>query len=290
MIEIRDYDTPLSLDRGRSGEINDLPPELPSESDNQERIVTTLYAKPSTGQPLLNLAKLKKGVYEETTHLSLRSYILFSDIGRSVWKAALEINKNSTAELVKSSMLEEDKSWQVMIRNLDLTALVNSVRFRPMGKYQSTFYISIEIISKPALLMVFLREIMEVLNRKPWVDQSGELSWKNFTKKTSTSRKEVIEQWALFSGLPMLDPDDFEAIDARGMRCPRPTIELAKACRKVAAGSIIRVIADDLAFESEVRAWCDTTGNRLVELEKVGKETTATIEILEPKRGEINER
>jgi TusA-related sulfurtransferase len=78
-------------------------------------------------------------------------------------------------------------------------------------------------------------------------------------------------------------------IDARGMKCPRPIIELAKARRRLTPGSIIKVVADDLAFESDVRAWCETAGNRLVELEKSGKVTRATIEILESKRGGIDE-
>ena len=74
-------------------------------------------------------------------------------------------------------------------------------------------------------------------------------------------------------------------IDARGMKCPRPIIELAKIRRKVITGTIIHVIADDLAFESDVKAWCDTAGNRLIEMQKTGKVTEARIEILQGKKG-----
>lgn len=68
-------------------------------------------------------------------------------------------------------------------------------------------------------------------------------------------------------------------IDAIGMCCPRPIIELAKARRRLLPGSIINIIADDLAFESDVRAWCDTTGNCLLSLDKDGRKVTARIEI-----------
>ena len=78
-------------------------------------------------------------------------------------------------------------------------------------------------------------------------------------------------------------------IDARGMKCPRPIIELAKVRRKVSAGTIIHIIADDLAFESDVRAWCETAGNKLIDVQKIGKITEARIEILQGKFGGANE-
>ncbi len=69
-------------------------------------------------------------------------------------------------------------------------------------------------------------------------------------------------------------------IDAKGMRCPRPIIELAKARRKETVGTVFRIDADDLAFESDVRAWCDTTGNLLLSLDRNGELVTARIELL----------
>jgi len=74
-------------------------------------------------------------------------------------------------------------------------------------------------------------------------------------------------------------PDSTILIDARGLKCPRPIIELAKARRQHPSGSILRILADDLAFESDVRAWCDTTGNLLVALEADGGAIAATIEL-----------
>ncbi len=59
-----------------------------------------------------------------------------------------------------------------------------------------------------------------------------------------------------------------EIIDARGLKCPRPIIELAKLRRRVAGPAIVEVTADDLAFESDVRAWCSTTDNKLISVER----------------------
>ena len=68
-------------------------------------------------------------------------------------------------------------------------------------------------------------------------------------------------------------------IDARGMKCPRPIIELAKARRQAAPGSVIVIIADDLAFESDVKAWCETTLNHLESFSTAGETHTARIRL-----------
>lgn len=66
-------------------------------------------------------------------------------------------------------------------------------------------------------------------------------------------------------------------IDARDMACPRPIIELAKLRRRRPEGCEVRIAANDLAFESDVRAWCETTRNPLVELLHEGTTVIATI-------------
>ncbi len=69
-------------------------------------------------------------------------------------------------------------------------------------------------------------------------------------------------------------------IDARGLKCPRPIIELAKARRQHPPGTVLLIQADDLAFESDVRAWCETTGNLLLELQSANGQSQAKIELI----------
>jgi TusA-related sulfurtransferase len=76
----------------------------------------------------------------------------------------------------------------------------------------------------------------------------------------------------------MEDVQEIE-LDCRGMKCPRPIIELAKAKRNASEGSIIKIIADDLAFESDVKAWCQTTGNKIIDFNKEENIVKASIEI-----------
>ncbi len=68
-------------------------------------------------------------------------------------------------------------------------------------------------------------------------------------------------------------------IDAKGQRCPRPIIELAKARRSLSAGDEIHIVADDPAFENDLKAWCETTQCTIAEMTKEEKTITALITI-----------
>ena len=68
-------------------------------------------------------------------------------------------------------------------------------------------------------------------------------------------------------------------IDCLGTKCPRPIIEIAKAARRLDPGSVLQVLADDLAFESDVRAWTECTQAELVSLEKNGDRVSVKIKV-----------
>lgn len=45
-------------------------------------------------------------------------------------------------------------------------------------------------------------------------------------------------------------------LDCRGLRCPRPVIELARAVADLPAGSRVAVVSTDPASRTDVPAWC----------------------------------
>jgi tRNA 2-thiouridine synthesizing protein A len=49
-------------------------------------------------------------------------------------------------------------------------------------------------------------------------------------------------------------------LDCRGMRCPQPVIELAKAWPAVEVGATVELLSDDPASEADVPAWCRMRG------------------------------
>ena len=73
----------------------------------------------------------------------------------------------------------------------------------------------------------------------------------------------------------MIDPPaEFAAwptdsrLDCRGMRCPRPIIELALAAAR--STDELLLLADDPATEVDVPAWCRMRGATLVDWGRVG--------------------
>ncbi|MFI7589502.1 sulfurtransferase TusA family protein [Spongisporangium articulatum] len=54
-------------------------------------------------------------------------------------------------------------------------------------------------------------------------------------------------------------------VDARGLRCPKPVIELARAARGSAPGTEITVLHTDPAAPGDIAAWCRMRGHTLVD-------------------------
>lgn len=59
-------------------------------------------------------------------------------------------------------------------------------------------------------------------------------------------------------------------LDCRGLACPRPIIELARAVVTVEVGDTVSVTADDPAARADVQAWCRMRGH-----DYAGEETAA---------------
>ena len=57
-------------------------------------------------------------------------------------------------------------------------------------------------------------------------------------------------------------------IDVKGLQCPQPIVETARAVNKAQSGDLIVVESTDEGFSSDIKAWCDKTGNELVKNEK----------------------
>ena len=61
-------------------------------------------------------------------------------------------------------------------------------------------------------------------------------------------------------------------LDLKGLLCPMPVVKLAMAIKGIAVGDIIEAYATDPGVMADIPAWCRTTGNELVTLEKLEKQ------------------
>ena len=59
------------------------------------------------------------------------------------------------------------------------------------------------------------------------------------------------------------DPVDL-SVDCRGLRCPRPIIEVARQIGTVRVGGLVELLADDPATTPDLAAWCRMRGQELV--------------------------
>lgn len=59
-------------------------------------------------------------------------------------------------------------------------------------------------------------------------------------------------------------------LDTSGALCPMPILEIAKAMRRLAPGTLVELISTDRGLEADLPAWCEATGHQLVRLERRG--------------------
>lgn len=57
-------------------------------------------------------------------------------------------------------------------------------------------------------------------------------------------------------------------IDACGLQCPGPIMKVYKEMENVESGDVLEVHVTDPAFESDIKSWCQRTGNTLMGVEK----------------------
>jgi tRNA 2-thiouridine synthesizing protein A len=59
-----------------------------------------------------------------------------------------------------------------------------------------------------------------------------------------------------------------EVLDAKGLMCPMPIVQLAKKMKTMKVGDELDLIASDVGSKADVPAWCQRTGNELVSMKE----------------------
>ncbi|SEP01172.1 DsrE/DsrF/DrsH-like family protein [Propionispora vibrioides] len=68
------------------------------------------------------------------------------------------------------------------------------------------------------------------------------------------------------AAVPLSEPE--QVLDACGLSCPGPLLQVKAAMDKLAAGGVLRVTASDPGFLEDIKAWCLRTGHTLLSLQK----------------------
>ncbi|MFA4884337.1 MAG: sulfurtransferase TusA family protein [Desulfotomaculaceae bacterium] len=59
-------------------------------------------------------------------------------------------------------------------------------------------------------------------------------------------------------------------INARGLQCPGPIVQIFKEAQACAVGDILCIEVTDQGFKKDIAAWCKKTKNELLSLEEEG--------------------
>ncbi|MHC4926734.1 MAG: CoA-disulfide reductase [Planctomycetota bacterium] len=98
------------------------------------------------------------------------------------------------------------------------------------------------------------------------------------TKKDDSPRKEMKNDTGQAEqAKPTEAPDVAKTIDACGLQCPGPIMQLKQAIDEINSGQAVQISATDPGFMSDVKGWCDSTGNQLADTGARGGQYTATI-------------
>ncbi len=76
-------------------------------------------------------------------------------------------------------------------------------------------------------------------------------------------------------------------VDACGLQCPGPILKLYNKIKEVQDGDVVTVQATDFGFTSDVEAWANSTGNRLLSVDTEGGMIVAKIQKGTAKKAEI---
>jgi len=69
-----------------------------------------------------------------------------------------------------------------------------------------------------------------------------------------------------------------QTLDAKGLNCPLPILRTKKAIQKMESGQVLEVLSTDAGSVKDMEAFCNQTGNKLVEVSENGGEYTFVIE------------
>ncbi|MBM7557532.1 CoA-disulfide reductase [Halanaerobacter jeridensis] len=67
-------------------------------------------------------------------------------------------------------------------------------------------------------------------------------------------------------------------LDACGLQCPGPIMQVSQKMQEMEDGDILEVTATDPGFTADIKSWCESTGNTLLDTAKDGTEYSAKLQ------------
>ncbi|MBS1257371.1 MAG: Sulfur carrier protein TusA [Candidatus Scalindua arabica] len=58
-------------------------------------------------------------------------------------------------------------------------------------------------------------------------------------------------------------------LDCYGLLCPMPIFKASQKIKELETGQVLEIIATDDGIKSDIKAWCEKTGNELLKIDEV---------------------
>lgn len=145
-------------------------------------------------------------------------------------------------------------------------AIVNTARMvKDLGKRPSVLRILADDDSFPSDLESWCRATRAELMR---IDQEPDGGFAALVRVNRADEETEVRPSAAGTGDQGLIAGHGR-LDYRGLQCPSPIIQLARAVRELDTDRELEVLADDRAFPMDLRSWCRSTGAQVVSLDEV---------------------
>ncbi len=63
-----------------------------------------------------------------------------------------------------------------------------------------------------------------------------------------------------------------KTLDLKGLLCPMPVVKMSAGIKSIQVGQTLEAFATDPGVMADIPAWCRSTGNELVTLEKLDRQ------------------
>lgn len=70
-----------------------------------------------------------------------------------------------------------------------------------------------------------------------------------------------------------------QTLDARGLKCPIPSLKMTAVAVKMKSGDVLEVLGDCPTFEKDVRDWCSRTKTMLLWIREEGSAKRCQIQV-----------
>ncbi|MFA5470655.1 MAG: DsrE/DsrF/DrsH-like family protein [Acholeplasmataceae bacterium] len=89
----------------------------------------------------------------------------------------------------------------------------------------------------------------------------------------------VVDKEKQAQAIPVVNDQKVSlSVDACGLQCPGPIVQVYKAMQIIEDGNILEVRATDPGFKKDIKSWAEKTGNTLINIESENKVITAYLQ------------